>query len=459
MAVAVTAAVPVTAASAVPRDARPNVVVIMTDDQDVASLAVMPNVRRLLAEQGMTFDNSFVSYPLCCPSRATFLTGQYPHNHGVLGNAPPDGGYYRLKGEETLPVWLSRAGYQTAHIGKYLNLYGVLDRREVPPGWQEWYGSVDPSSYRMWGYVLNENGQPRKYGENTVEDPELYQTDVYARKSVDYINRKAPGDTPFFLSLAPLAAHTEANAGDGRDPRPAPRHKGIFENAVLPQPPSFNEADVSDKPAHIRELPPLDAAAVDRITTTHRSRLESLLAVDEAVASIVEALRAQGELDNTLIVFTSDNGWFQGEHRIAKGKLHPYEESIRVPLILRGPGVAAGTRNAAMVTNADLAPTILDVADASPGLVVDGQSLLSSTGDRAVLVETGPKTSAQWYAAVRTPSMLYVEHSTGERELYDLAVDPFQLQSRHDDPGYRQQLPVLAKQLQDLRGCAGATCR
>jgi arylsulfatase A-like enzyme len=458
--VALTVTVPVPTAIAAPADARPNVVVIMTDDQDMASLSVMPNVRRLLAERGTTFDNSFVSYPLCCPSRATYLTGQFPHNHGVVGNAPPDGGYYKLKGDETLPVWLSRAGYQTAHIGKYLNLYGLLNPWDVPPGWQEWYGSIDPTTYQMWGYVLNENGHLKKYGDNNVEDPALYQTDVYAKKSVDYINRKAPGDDPFFLSVAPLAAHTEANPGSERNPRPAPRHKGTFENVALPLPPSFNEADVSDKPTHIRQLPLLDDATVDEITTTHRSRLESLLAVDEAVASIVDALAAQGELDNTLIVFTSDNGWFQGEHRIEKGKIHAYEESVRVPLVLRGPGVAAGTHSSAMVTNADLAPTILDIADASAGLAVDGRSLLAPArpGERALLVETGPKASGQWYAAIRTGDMLYVEHSTGERELYDMTVDPFQLESRHADPGYQQRVQDLADELHRLQRCAGTAC-
>jgi arylsulfatase A-like enzyme len=436
---------------------------IMTDDQNVSSLAAMPMLRQLLTQQGVTFVDNFSSYPLCCPSRATYLTGQYPHNHGVLWNSPPDGGYYQLRGDETLPVWLTRAGYQTAHIGKYLNGYGTQDPLEVPAGWGEWYGSIDPTTYRMWGYTLNENGVLRTYGQDNVEDPALYQTDVYARKAVDFINRKAPGDAPFFLSLATLAPHLEVGwaAGNGnRNPRPAPRHRGAFGTEPLLMTPSFDEPNVADKPAHIRALPRLTSAAVAQITKTYRSRLESLLAVDEAVAAIVAALSAAGELDNTLIVFTSDNGWLQGEHRIPNGKIHPYEESIRVPLILRGPGLAPNTQRDANVSNVDLAPTILDAANASAGIVTDGRTLLAATPTgRTVLIETGPRSGgARWYAAVRSPRFVYIEHSTGEQELYDLAVDPYQLLSRHAAPAYQEQRRLLAEELHRLQACAGPAC-
>lgn len=459
-AVAADAAMP--ADAAVSADTRPNVVVFMTDDQNVSSLAVMPNVKALLANAGTTFNNSFVTYPLCCPSRATYLTGQYPHNHGVLFNTAPDGGYYKLRGGETLPVWLSRAGYQTAHIGKYLNGYGTQDPLEIPPGWGEWYGSVDPSTYRMWGYTLNENGTLVTYGQDAVEDPALYQTDVYARKAVNYINRKAPGEAPFFLSVAPLAPHTEggwAASNGNRNPRPAPRHRGTFADATLPRPASFNELDVSDKPAHIRALPLLDATAIAGITKTYRSRLESLLAVDEAVKSIVDALAARGELSRTLFVFTSDNGWLQGEHRIPSGKIHPYEESIRVPLILRGPGVPAGATSSVLAGNIDLAATVLAAAQATPGITIDGRSLLTPPNRSALLVETGPRSGgARWYAAIRTARFVYVEHSTGERELYDLSVDPSQLRSRHADSAYAQIRAALADELHRLQACAGQTC-
>jgi N-acetylglucosamine-6-sulfatase len=456
-----------TAAPAGAAVAKPNVVVIMVDDMNVSALSVLPNVRAL-ANQGTSFDNSVVSYSLCCPSRATLLTGQYAHNHDVLGNAPPDGGFGKLRGAETLPVWLRRAGYHTAHVGKFLNGYGATDPTQIPPGWTEWYGSVDPSTYSMWGYTLNENGTLRTYGSPAVEDPALYQTDVYASKAVDYINRRTPAAQPFFLSFAPLAPHGErAVAGvdlSQRNPRPAPRHRGDLEDITVPKPPNYDEVDVSDKPAAVRNRPRIGNAAEQQISVRLKGRLESLLAVDEAVAQIVSALRANGELANTVIVFTSDNGWMQGEHRIVSGKIVPYEESIRVPLIMRGPGLPAGTRVTTIAANVDLAPTILDAADATAGLAVDGRSLIPIANDpasfaRGIVIETGPRQSGNWYAGIRSPRWAYVEHSTGERELYDLQVDPFQLTSVHNDPRYAATRQALASRLATLRTCAGDTCR
>ena len=269
-----------------PPPVRPNVVVIMTDDQTVESMRVMPNVKALLADQGVTFDNSFVSYALCCPSRATYLTGQYAHNHGVWGNAAPNGGYYKLDSTNTLPVWLQRGGYQTIHLGKYLNGYGTRNATEVPPGWGEWYGSVDPTTYRFYNYTLNENGRTVNYGTGAAN----YQTDVYAQKAVDLIAAQAADPRPFFLSVAFLAPHS----GGPRDPddppnlgtpAPAPRHRNVFRTQPLPIPPSFNEADVSDKPAAVRNRPLLTAGRINGIREMYQQRLESLLAVDEAVGA------------------------------------------------------------------------------------------------------------------------------------------------------------------------------
>ncbi|WP_371778376.1 sulfatase family protein [Streptosporangium subroseum] len=466
-ALTVTGAAPAAAPASAP--AKPNVVVIMVDDMNASALQYLPNVRSLLATPGTTFDNSVVSYSLCCPSRTTFLTGQYAHNHGVLGNKLPDGGYEKLPAAETLPVWLRRAGYATAHIGKFLNGYGRQRPTEIPPGWAEWYGSVDPSTYRMWNYTLNENGTLHTYGAAGVEDPALYQTDVYARKAVAYIERKAPAVEPFFLSFAPLAPHGEGAAAGSdlsqRNPRPAPRHRGDLAGVTLPKPPSYDEADVSDKPAAIRDRPRITPANEDRIENVRlRGRLESLLAVDDAVADIVAALRASGELADTLIVFTSDNGWMQGEHRIQSGKTVPYEESIRVPLIIRGPGLPAGKHVSTIAANVDLAPTILDAAGATAGVTVDGRSLLPIAVDtastaRGIVIETGPKQSGRWYAGLRAPRWKYVEHSTGERELYDLQQDPYELASVHDDPRYAPTRRALADRLATLRTCAGDVCR
>ena len=272
---------------------RPNIVVIMTDDQTVESIRVMKNVKRLLVAQGTTFDNSFASFPLCCPSRATFLTGQYAHNHGVLSNKPPYGGYYALDNENTLPVWLERAGYETILVGKYLNGYGDLDKHEIPPGWTEWHGAVNNSAYQFYGYTVNENGMLVKYG----RDPASYQTDVYADKAVEIVRRRAAERKPFFLWLSFLAPHVGGPPTPGRSALttlPAPRHLGRFAASPLPTPPSFNEADVSDKPGSIRIRPPLSHQQVAAITERYQLRLESLLAVDEAVGRIVACAREEG---------------------------------------------------------------------------------------------------------------------------------------------------------------------
>jgi len=439
---------------------RPNVVMIMTDDQTVESMRVMPNVKTLLADRGVTFDNSFVSYSLCCPSRATYLTGQYAHNHGVWGNSAPNGGYYKLDSTNTLPVWLNRAGYQTMHIGKYLNGYGTRNAKEVPPGWGLWYGSVDPTTYRYYNYTLNENGNTVNYGTGVGN----YQTDIYARKAVELITRQAVDPRPFFLSVAFLAPHS----GGPRDPddpagqatpSPAPRHRNVFRTQPLPTPGSFNEADVSDKPAAIRNRPLLTTARINNIRENYQQRLESLLAVDEAVAQIVNQLAAIGKLDQTYIIFTSDNGFMHGEHRVPQGKVVLYEPSIRVPLIIRGPNIPAGQHRSQFVENIDIAPTIVDATDAQPGRVMDGTSLLRFAKDpilhsgRDLLLETPT------YAAIRSPNWLYAEHVTGEKELYNLARDRDELSSLHNDLSLAAVRTNLATRLARLRGCSGAACR
>jgi N-acetylglucosamine-6-sulfatase len=440
---------------------RPNVVVIMTDDQTVESVRVMTNVKRLLRDRGATFRQSFVNFALCCPSRATFLTGQYAHNHGVLGNAPPSGGYARLDHTNTLPVWLRDAGYYTAHLGKYLNGYGRTNPTEIPPGYDEWHGSVDPSTYRFYGYTLNENGR-------LVTFERRYQTDLYAEKAARIIGRRAPLAKPFYLSVAFLAPHSggprEPDDPVGQaTPVPAPRHRNDFASEPLPRPPGFNELNVSDKPIGIRNRPLLTPTRIRKIRENYQQRLESLLAVDQAVGRIVAALRRAGELDDTLIVFTSDNGFFHGEHRVPSGKVLLYEPSIRVPLIVRGPGIPAGLRLSQRVANIDLAPTIVDAAGATPARVMDGRSLLPVIANpgvplgRDLLVVRGPGTGT--FAAIRAPNYLYAEYGNGEQELYDLTSDPYELRSRHADPAYAAVKADLALRLAHLRACSGISCR
>lgn len=442
--------------------ARPNVLVLMTDDQTVESMRVLTNVNALLGARGTTFVNNFASFPLCCPSRATFLTGQYGHNHTIMGNAAPTGGYDKLAPTHanSLPAWLRQAGYHTVHLGKYLNGYGQARPTEVPAGWTEWYGSTDPSTYRFYNYTLNENGRLVTYGTGAAN----YQTDVYGRKAVELIRRLAPATQPFFLSVAFLAPHSGGprdadDPGNQATPSPAPRHRNRFASEPLPAPPSLNEADVSDKPAGIRNRALIRPARINGIRENYQQRLESLLAVDEAIRDIVAALEASGELSRTLIVFTADNGFFHGEHRVPTGKVLVYEPSVRVPLILRGPGVPAGVRRTNLAANVDLAATILDVANARPGRRLDGRTLLPFARDglvrsgRDILLETPT------YSAIRTPRYVFVQHTSGEQELYDLARDPDQLQSLHSDPASAALKTDLGSRLARLRACAGDACR
>jgi N-acetylglucosamine-6-sulfatase len=449
---------------------RPNIVVLETDDQTLAEMEVLPNVRHLIGDEGVTFDHNFDSFSLCCPSRASFLTGQYSHNNGVRGNALPQGGFEKLDGTNTLPVWLQRSGYYTVHLGKYLNGYGRRNPLEIPPGWSEWHGSVDPSTYRYYNYTLNENGVLTTYC--AVPQPSCYQTDVYRDKADEIIRRRAPGG-PFFLWVAFLANHS-GNPRDADDPPnlttpvPAPRYKDRLAGTPLPQPPSFNEADVSDKPAGIRRRALLTPRQIAGVQENWQQRRETLLAVDDAVASIVDALRQTGELDNTLLMFTSDNGFFHGEHRVRNGKVLLYEESIHLPLLMRWTGnksLPRGVHRSQLTMNVDDAETILAAAGkpARPGLVEDGTSLLPLWRDgarelgRDLLVDNTP--GAGHFDAIRSRNFLYAEYQNGDRELYDLQRDPYELQSQHANPAYETIRSALAGRLHNLVGCAGATCR
>jgi arylsulfatase A-like enzyme len=449
---------------------RPNIVVLETDDQTLAEMEVLPNVRRLIGDEGVTFDNNFDSFSLCCPSRASFLTGQYSHNNGVRGNTLPHGGFEKLDGTNTLAVWLQQSGYYTAHLGKYLNGYGRRNPLEIPPGWSEWHGSVDPSTYRYYNYTLNENGVLTTYC--AVPEPSCYQTDVYRDKADEIIRRRAP-EGPFFLWVAFLADHSGGPREPGdpaqlATPVPAPRYKGRLAGTPLPRPPSYNEADVSDKPAGIRRRPLINVRVEAAIQENWQQRRETLLAVDDAVASIVDTLRQTGELDNTLAIFTSDNGFFHGEHRIRSGKVLLYEESIHLPLLMRWTGnksLPRGVHRTQLAMNVDDAETILDAAGdtARPGRIEDGVSLLRFWRDgglelgRDLLIDNTP--GAGHFDAIRSRNFMYAEHQNGDRELYDLQKDPYELQSQHANPAYDPMKNALAARLHNLVTCAGATCR
>lgn len=451
---------------------RPNIVVIMTDDQDdTGSMATLPKVKRLLADQGVTFKNSFVSFSLCCTSRASFLTGQYAHNHGVLGNDPSeDGGYIKLLPTEsnTLPVWLQNVGYSTALFGKYLNGYGdgvTVPTTHVPAGWTEWQGMPDAlGTYNYFGFSINHNG--------IIEtlSPTEYQTDVLAARAADYI-ASVPADKPLFLWLTPIAPHFGGGSDDGtQGPTPAARHKGIFASLSLPQPPNFNETDMSDKPAFMQALPLITTSGLDDLTRVFHNRRETLLAVDDMVETILNALQRSGRLDNTNIIFTSDNGFSQGEHRRPEGKRVVYEESIRVPLIIRGPGIPKGEARAGLVNNLDVVATIVEATGATAGRALDGKSLSTTMQNAnapwrtALLVEGTDTAKSAWgwrsrFYAVRSDAFVYAHHIVpNEGELYDLTRDPYELQDKHSDTAYTNTANSLKTVLNALKSCIGSSC-
>ena len=437
--------------------AQPNIVFIMSDDQDVATMQYMPRVQELLAAEGVSFENSFVTEPQCCPSNVTMLTGQYAHNHGVLNNLYPTGGFQTFVenggDQSTIATWLQDAGYNTARVGKYLVQYPE-GSTYVPPGWDEWYSTYDGAG-RYFNYSLNENGTVVAYG----SDPEEYATDVLTNKVIDFIDRaEANDDQPFFLTFTPSAPH--ADSVPNGPATPAPRHAGMFAGAMAPRTPSFNEADVSDKPLPIRNFPLLTDTQIAAIDHEYQTRIESLQSLDEGIERIVEALAERGELENTYIVFTSDNGYHLGQHRFLNGKFQVYEEDIRVPLIIRGPGVQAGATVEQMAVNIDLAPTMAQWGQATPDRRMDGQSLTPLLGGGEAhawredfLVEIfrhlPPSQNGDVILALRTEHELYVEYRSGPRELYDLVSDPYQLQNVYAmaDPAHIAELSQRLAQL------------
>jgi N-acetylglucosamine-6-sulfatase len=465
---------------------RPNIIFVLADDLDYASAQKMPQIGSFLAEEGLSFEEAFVSHPVCCPSRATILTGLYDHNHNVISNNRPSGGFEKFVSEgheeNSIAVGMHESGYRTAFLGKYLNGYPGDDSTHVPPGWDEWYGKLD--GQKLYDYRINENGEEVSYG-NETED---FFTDVLSGQATDFVGRAAPEAQPFFAYVAPTAPHGPAT--------PAERHEGAFAEEEVPRPPSYDEEDVSDKPSPIEDAERILEEEASEIDDYYRQRLESMLAVDEMVGSLVEELAAAGELENTYIFFTSDNGWFGGEHRIRSGKNRPYEESARVPLFVRGPGVAAGAKTEKLALNTDFTPTFAELAGAS--FPADGRSLAPllqgeepSSWRSSVLLEKLPqedsseeakdggkakgkdkakdKTGAGGvpkagpsgqlaFEAVRTETHKYIEHENGEKELYDLRNDPYEMESLHEsaDPSLVEDLKA---RLEALRSCSEEGCR
>ncbi|MFA5831470.1 MAG: sulfatase [Candidatus Paceibacterota bacterium] len=469
-------------AERVMRPDQPNIVVFLLDDARVDDIQYMPFVQDYLVKGGTTFKNSFVVRSLCCPSRATLLSGQYPHNNGVKSNKV-NGlyGYQILDQRNTLPIWLQDAGYYTGHFGKYLNGYGVGDSStvqgvppyEIPQGWDIWQALIDPSTYDYVNFRINHN--------NTIENfTNSYSTDVLGIKAVRFLNKAEKSGKPFYLSFNAIAPHSGGSGGVLPTTRayPALRHLWKYRGVMMPTAPSFNEADVSDKPNYVREMPSFDEKTTTDIMRTWRRRVESLLAVDEAIAAIVGKLESIGQIDNTVIILTSDNGFMMGEHRLAHTKQVMYEESYRVPFVIRGPGIPKGATVNLMIKNIDWAPTILDLADARATYAttgnefpMDGASfapILYGDNDWAIRNWTKDFIMEGYYLSgepkarfkgVHTKRYSYVIYDTGEKELYDLLRDPYQMNNKINNPKYAGVAKVLQWRFENLRSCVGEECR
>jgi N-acetylglucosamine-6-sulfatase len=474
---------------------KPNIVLITTDDQALADFNArsMPKTARQLAGKGTTFSNAIVTTPQCCPSRASIITGQYAHNNGVMSNrlSYPN----LIEKDNTLPVWLDRAGYKTAHVGKYLNGYdaAAATETEVAPGWDLWFTTKGTTRY--YDYDVSANGRLRRFGSRERDNV----TAVINRKARTLIRRMTPKKAPLYLQVDHRAPHTETGVESkgrcGGRAVPEKRDNKLFGDEPLPLPPSLNELDVSDKPSFISTRPPLDELKLRKATKRHRCALASLRSVDRGVRAIIKELKRRDELGKTVIAFISDNGFYGGEHRIGTGKIYPYEEGIRVPLAMRVPEKYRGGGEripevSAPVANIDLAPTLLELGRARPCKgggacrTMDGRSLLGLVSgqhggfpeQRALVTEfdqgfgESQKDGLCGYAGVRVPGAIYIEHIVArdevdgclpapERELYDLASDPFQLHSLESDSSADGLEASLKERLNRLRDCAGIAGR
>ena len=461
----------------------------MTDDQTVAELAGdAADAPAVVRQAGVSFERSYVSYPVCCPSRATYLTGQYAHNHGVMGLYPPTGGYGRFDKRNALPVWLQRGGYHTAHLGKFLNGYGDQEPADVPPGWSDWHATVDYSTYSMWGYTINHNGRMRTYGRPFVENPRLYQTDVLARQAASIVKRRRAAQAALPVRELPRAAPRgpPIQRRTGALVRPAPRHRGrLREHAPPARRRASTRRDMSDKPRFLRRRThPLRRRRDRRASSATRAqRRAALLAVDDGVARIVAALR-RAAASSTRRTSSSPptTATCRASTASASGKMLPYDPSTRVPLLMRGPGIPRGAvSRASWWRTSTSRRRCSTLAGARAGKTVDGRSLLpfarepGRTTRRAILHETGGKrllgpreqdegdAPGGVVARVSLPrgphgALALRAYRDGSRELYDLRRDPDQIDSLHDGRAHPRIRRVLRRELNRLATCAGAGC-
>lgn len=491
---------------------RPNIVWIVVDDMRADDLQYMPRTRRLLGDRGVTFANSFSPYPLCCPARASYFTGQYTHNHRVYTVHSPFG-FHSFDDSSTLPRWLRRAGYNTLYLGKYLNEYGQAPPYGVdsgtsvryrPPGWTRWHASIDGGlpkkhpqeggTYRFFDTTISNNG------DGFINFKDKYQTDAYGAFAASLIKEFAARRKPFFFVTSYTAPHnggpiepddvryvtnsegTEVTFGSPARPD---RVKGMFDSTILEAPGAgWADPDPSDKPEYLRGISEPNAEELVAMRELTRQRAESLYVVDQAVQRTVSSLKRAGVLNKTMIVFTSDNGYYLGEQHIRQGKIIPHEPSMRTPTLIRGPGIPQGEVRYDPITSLDFAPTMVDVAGATAGLVMDGDSVLDTLlADQGwahgVLINTGPQgvvrntdesgepldtedpglSDIRWIIGVRTARYSFLDNASGEEELYDVVADPEQHHNLAVDPAYDEVRRELKSVMRQLRACDGEECR
>ncbi len=443
----------------------PNVVVVLLDDARADDMDTLPEIAARVGDQGAVLPHFYASFPLCCPARATLLTGQYPHNHGVLNNVAPTGGFKRFEDSSTLATWLD-PGYRTGLIGKYFNQYAPP---YVPPGWDEWMVPRSMYNYTGSGWFID-----RGAGGDYVAHPG-YQTDTIGDLATDFIRRNAGQAEPFLLFTSIVAPHAGRPA-ESDDPIGIPtpavsdRYRDVFAGRRSTDP-SFNEADVSDKPLVPK---PLSTAEIAGLTEANAQRREANLSAQDVVIDVLDALAQTGELDNTYVIVSSDNGYILGEHRLRGGKVAPYEVANRVPFMVRGPGIDSGSVVEDVAAQVDVAPTILSMTGvAQPAdTTIDGLDLLPALRGQAppgrareavVIEATKSQLNTEplpWlYHGVVSGSWKYVERTHGRAELYDLESDPYELQNVAADPAYADTRTRLAALVSAYQWCRGASCR
>ncbi len=447
---------------------RPNILLITADDAAIGDLDHMPQLKQYVADQGITVENALAPTPICVPARASLLTGQYSHNHGAVTIEGEGGGFDAFADNDTLPVWLQTAGYDTLFVGKYLNGYGEDDPTYVPPGWTDWQATVDPSTYNFEKPQINHNGE--------VTEHEQYSTDLLRDLSVDEINDPARAAKPWYMWVNYVAPHTGQPQQDDdplkidpdndkslRTTVPAPEYDNAFSDQDLPTTPDMFEDETSDKTVAKVTYQRWNERDRELLRESYQQRLESLQSVDDAVAETIEALRETGQLDNTWIVFTGDNGYASGQHNIA-GKLWYFTDILGIPMVMRGPGLPRGETVSTPVTNPDLATTFATLAGATPTRPQDGVDVapyLTTEADTRVVPIEGYRVTGgltPLYYGIWAGPWTYVRTPGRREELYNRDLDPYELSSVADDPRFATQLGELRRLAKEQHTCAGDTC-